>query len=214
VCAQHVAIVFLHGSLQRVYSLTCIRKQILALEFPDVPIAFIEPTLQSAGWRLFSAYPIIEEAQRTHDPKRRALFSKLKTPRKMPVEYREENLNAHIESIRALEPWKADFLEELKAARKIRRKADARRRAEREAELEEEANIARAEAEGTMQDCGCCCVEYPLNRMVHCDNEEALHWFCRNCARNYAETEIGNSKYQLNCMSMEGCEAGFANDQR
>ncbi|KAH8749113.1 hypothetical protein F5883DRAFT_436052, partial [Diaporthe sp. PMI_573] len=62
-------------------------------------------------------------------------------------------------------------------------------------------------------DCGCCFVEYALNRMVHCDGE-TLHWFCRDCARMMAETQIGLSKYRLDCMSTDGCTGGFVTDQK
>jgi TRIAD3 protein (E3 ubiquitin-protein ligase RNF216) len=49
--------------------------------------------------------------------------------------------------------------------------------------------------------------------MVHC-NGDTTHWFCRSCARKTAETQIGLSKYQLSCMSMDGCTGGFSRDQR
>lgn len=35
-----------------------------------------------------------------------------------------------------------------------------------------------------------------------------------DCARRNAETLIGLSKYEMTCMSMDGCEAGFCQAQR
>lgn len=85
--------------------------------------------------------------------------------------------------------------------------------AEKKIEQEEQENVDRARAEGTLADCECCYDEHPLNRMVHCDGE-VLHWFCCACAKQMAETQIGLSKYHLACMSMDGCTAGFSRAQR
>lgn len=106
-----------------------------------------------------------------------------------------------------------EVLRELQAARRLRSKAEARRQMERQAEIEEEKNEQKAIAEGTMAECGCCFGDFPLNRMVHCDSE-TLHFFCKGCAKQTADTEIGNSKYELHCMSMDGCSGGFSMDQR
>lgn len=106
-----------------------------------------------------------------------------------------------------------DALAEFEAANaacqaKASKEADERRREKEEAE-----NLERARAEGAVSDCGCCFDEFPLNRMVHCDGEVA-HWFCRECARRMAENAVGLSKYQLECMSMDGCQGTFRKDQR
>ena len=108
---------------------------------------------------------------------------------------------------------KKEILEELIACRRIRRKADRKRQEIRQAELDEEENTRKAEAEGTMSECGCCMGDYPLNRMIHCDSED-MHWFCRACALKTAETEIENTRYEIKCMSMDGCEGGFSLEQR
>ena len=174
-------------------------------------MAFIDATLNQAGYRLFSSYRVLEVAQRTYNSEQPA-YNKIKKPRQRGEEFSPEN----IEAILKEEKWdyeRIEVLEELQAVRRIRQKADARRQAEFQAQLEEEANVLRAEAEGTMSECGCCFGDFPLNRMVHC-NSNKMHWFCRNCARQTAETEIGNSKYELHCMSMDGCDAGFSSDQR
>jgi TRIAD3 protein (E3 ubiquitin-protein ligase RNF216) len=97
-----------------------------------------------------------------------------------------------------------------------RAKAEAREAKaaqDRRKEDEETENLVRAKAEGTIADCGCCFEELPLNRMVHC-NGDSIHWFCFGCARRMAETAIGLSKYHLACMSLDGCDATFARDQK
>jgi TRIAD3 protein (E3 ubiquitin-protein ligase RNF216) len=103
---------------------------------------------------------------------------------------------------------------ELEAARKIRKRGEDRREATRLAALVEEENIKAAERDGTILECGCCFGDYPLNRMVHCDNESSSHWFCRQCAKSTAEVEIGNAKYIVGCMHMGGCSGSFSMDQK
>lgn len=128
------------------------------------------------------------------------------------MDFREENIEA-ILNAPAGDAERNETLRELRAARKFKAKAEAKREAERVAVLEEEENERRAQAEGTMKECLCCFGDYPLNRMIHCDADE-MHWFCRRCALRNAETEVGQSKYELSCMSMEGCDACFSMSQR
>lgn len=176
---------------------------------------YINATLSHTGYRLFSAYEVLEETQRTWSHSE-APYQRLKNPRKSD-DYTDQKVADYLASPAdvngSIDREKVEVFEELQAARRIRSKADARRAAERAAELEEEENVTKAEAEGTMSECECCCCDYPLNRMVHCDGEK-LHWFCRGCAKRTAEVEIGKSKYELHCMSTEKCSAGFSLDQR
>lgn len=175
-------------------------------------MTFVDASLAQAGYRLFSAYRILEEAERTWASPNPP-YNRIKHPRKMTPQHLPENLEAYINAAAAGNET-VEVLRELQAARKVRKRADDQRAAERQAQLDEEENVRKAEAEGTMSECGCCFGDFPLNRMVHCDNEKVLHWFCRGCAKQTAENEIGNSKYILRCMSMDGCQAGFAMDQR
>lgn len=177
-----------------------------------MPVDFINSCLRLNGHRLFSAYRILEEAERTRGNK--ALnppFRELKTRRKPTSKYTRANIQVYINA--ATGPEK-DVYEELVASWKLKDKGDAKRRAALEDELAEQENTRKAEAEGTMSECGCCFSDYPLNRMVHCDSSQIMHWFCRECARLSAETEIGNSRYELVCMSTDGCSAGFSMEQR
>lgn len=186
-------------------------RNILSHEFPDTPMAFIDATLSQSGHRLFSAYQLLDEAGRTYNPLTSG-YTKIKTARKAHTDFREESIETLLgDPTGDLE--RGEILRELRAARKYKAKADAKREEERLAALEEEENERRAQAEGTMEECVCCFGDYPLNRMVHCDADE-MHWFCRGCALRNAETEVGQSKYELCCMSMEGCDAKFTLSQR
>jgi TRIAD3 protein (E3 ubiquitin-protein ligase RNF216) len=182
------------------------------MEFCDTPLVFIDACLAQSGHRLYSAYRVLEEAHRTFEPNKPA-YNRMKSSRKVSAIYREENIGTLFESL-AGKQAEIEILQELQAARRIKKKAEAKRQAERQLELDEEENVRKAEAEGTMQECGCCFGDFPLNRMIHCNNDEVLHFFCRGCARQSAETEIGASKYQLFCMSTDGCKAGFSIQQR
>ena len=108
---------------------------------------------------------------------------------------------------------RAALLEELKVARQAGEALKLGLLSEKQRKQDEIDNFNKAVAEGTTSECECCCDEFPLNRMVHC-NGDTLHWFCRNCARLNAETQIGLSKFELNCMSMDGCTAGFSKAQK
>jgi TRIAD3 protein (E3 ubiquitin-protein ligase RNF216) len=190
--------------------LTIIRRNILRNEFLEMPMEFVDSCLKLNGYRLYSAYRILEEAHRTLDKK--PTFKRLQKARKAVKQYNVDNIEIYIKG--AFTDKEREIYEELKASWRLRDTAEAKRRAEAELEILEQENVRKAEAEGTMSECSCCFCEFPLNRMVHCDSADVLHWFCRRCARMSAETEIGNSKYELICMSMDGCEAGFSMDQR
>lgn len=89
-----------------------------------------------------------------------------------------------------------EALEEVRAARiavhiEATEAAEAKRK-----EQEEFENFELAKAEGTITDCGCCFVEYAINRMVHCDGEEVhvSNSALRSCYPTFeclADLEIG-----------------------
>ena len=107
-----------------------------------------------------------------------------------------------------------DILQEYELALRLREARRVGKSAADRRVSDEAANYAQAEREGAVRECECCCADVPINRMVHCDNAEATHFFCKQCARRMAETQIGLFKYHLACMSMDSCEAGFSHDQR
>jgi len=185
------------------------RRDILKEEFAETPMTFIDATLAQLGYRLFSAYRVLEEAQRTFDPTNPA-YNKIK-PRKKAA-FTEAKVEVLKNSL-GLPADRREILEELTAARRIRRKSEVRCELERQNRVAEEENTRQAERDGTLGECCCCYEDYPLNRMVHCSAADE-HPFCRNCALKNAETLIGNSKYELKCMSMDGCEASFSLDQK
>ncbi|CAG8974924.1 hypothetical protein HYALB_00006711 [Hymenoscyphus albidus] len=183
----------------------------LSFEFALTPMSFIDATLNQTGYRLFHAYRVLEQAQREWEPQNPP-YMKLRSQRRTQDKFSERTIQKNLDSGHD-ERVRVEFYLEIQAARKVRAKADAVREAQRLHEIEEAANEQRAQRDGTMSECGCCFGDYPMNRMIHCDGD-TLHWFCRGCAKKMAATEIGASKYELHCMSMDSCQAGFSNDQR
>lgn len=52
-----------------------------------------------------------------------------------------------------------------------------------------------------------------MNRLAECD-ADMPHWFCFDCCRRQAESLLGQSRYQLKCMSTEDCPEGFCHSER
>ncbi|CAK7264176.1 hypothetical protein SEPCBS119000_000865 [Sporothrix epigloea] len=108
---------------------------------------------------------------------------------------------------------KQKVLEEYSAALQILQHRRTQREVEQQRKVETETNFRRAQQNGTVKECECCFGDFAMNRMVHCD-ASLMHWFCRECAKRMAESQIGLSKYALECMSTDGCKAGFTHEQR
>ncbi len=176
-------------------------------------MAFIDSTLNGCGYRLYSAYQVIFEALRTYNADE-PTFQKMKNKhaRKSEAFIKPENIEAYLATPNP-DQERVDVLKELQTARRIRRKEEARQQAQLDTQRLEKENVQHAMDNGLMGECGCCYGDYPLNRLVHC-NGDAQHQFCRDCARRNAETEIGKSKFELHCMSVDACPGGFDLDQR
>lgn len=184
-------------------------KKILGFEFPLITMKTIDDQLYLNKQFLFPTYMALYELERQHIE-----LPKLKTARKLPVFLRKENIERATNGSLATPEPLLRLLHELKFAKAAKARLMAKHDAENQNETQERENEEQARALGAMDECGCCFSEYPLNRMVHCSNEGALHSFCKTCARTNAETEVGQGKYILVCMSMDGCSAGFSREQR
>lgn len=192
--------------------LTVRRKALLRSAFPNLLVKNVLQVLADNNNTLFPAYLklVQKEADDVWKPK--------KKPSKSNPEWEHDRIDHTIRA--TLDEIDKMALEEFKVARQAGEawklgllSQKQRELDEKQRELEEVENYTRAIAEGTTGECECCCDEFALNRMVHCDSD-TLHWFCRNCARLNAETQIGLAKFELRCMSMDGCTAGFSRDQK
>ncbi|KAI0017601.1 hypothetical protein F4780DRAFT_577945 [Xylariomycetidae sp. FL0641] len=198
--AEHLS----HASSNEYMSLA---KAVLTEEFPRVPMIHIANTLlRDNSKSLYNAYAKFDEDIRNWDEKNIPWKPKVRAT-KRTGQYTPEKL----ENVDPAEysPEQQAVLKELGAARELRAAKDAKLTAK----SEEEENFVRAQMEGQVTECGICFEEGALNRMVQCQGE-VIHWFCRTCMKSQAETQVGMSKYELTCMSMDGCEAGFSREQR
>jgi TRIAD3 protein (E3 ubiquitin-protein ligase RNF216) len=177
----------------------------LRSSFANLLVKDINQVLADNNNTIFSSYLKLaqKEADQVLKPKKR--------PSKSNPEWDVDHLDSRIEQA-TTEAERLAF-EELKAVRALMADLLNDRQRAQQLEQEEADNFTKAVLEGTTSECECCCDEFALNRMVHC-NGETLHWFCRNCARLNAETQIGLSKFELNCMSMDGCTASFSKGQK
>ncbi|KAK4126441.1 hypothetical protein N657DRAFT_543963, partial [Parathielavia appendiculata] len=176
--------------------------RLLKAAFPQRYAEDIEKLFKQHGYQLYPTYLALDMACWSPDAE---------PARVKKVGARRDHLEDILKDT-VIEAEK-DALEAFNAARTVCEAKAQARAEEKQKEEEEQENWERAKAEGTIAECGCCFDDKPLNRMVHCDGS-VCHWFCRGCARLNAEHAIGLSKYQLTCMSVDGCDATFSRDQR
>jgi len=167
--------------------------------------ADVEKLLKDNKDRMYASFMVCDKACSTGSCSIKSFRLKHGAPSKR-IDAESQLLDNHSEGARAA-------LKEFRAAKAVVEARAAREAEERRRQQEEIDNMEQAKLNGTITECECCCDEFALNRMIHC-NGDSIHWFCRDCAKRMAENEIGLSKYHLACMSMDGCEAGFDKDQR
>ncbi|KAK0636666.1 hypothetical protein B0T17DRAFT_86791 [Bombardia bombarda] len=179
-------------------------KYLLMLAFPLVYATDVDHLLSENKLMVYPSYLALDKEFASGNPNPR-----FKT-KQVPTKFSDAD---------SIEPGSSSFFGQRDAWRDFQAaldlcKADAAQRSESKLREEEEArNLQEAKLEGNVAECQCCCDEFILNKMVHC-NADVIHWFCVDCAKRMAENEIGLSKYKLTCMSMDGCSAGFSLGQR
>ena len=107
--------------------------------------------------------------------------------------------------------------DELKAARSKATKDRAKRQQKKIEAEQKERDTANekalddaAVAAGQTQECGCCFVDTPLNKLVACEGHEP-HYFCFDCLKGLAKSQIELQKYEILCMDTNhNCKAGFS----
>ncbi|KAF5678803.1 hypothetical protein FHETE_1044 [Fusarium heterosporum] len=187
-----------------------VMKEMIAGDFPLVPIKDIRQLLAEHNHHLLPTFTAIDNASS------RAQNGPLpwrykKTPSKQSAKYKADNIDRSIQSSSI--DWEKDLMDELQAARLIQSDRTEKERVKALAEDVERRNFEDAEAKGELTECGCCFVDIPQNRLVHCDGD-VTHSFCVDCTRRNAETQVGLEKYQMECLSTDGCEAGFSHRER
>ncbi|KAF4981330.1 hypothetical protein FZEAL_2863 [Fusarium zealandicum] len=189
-----------------------VMKKMIAGDFPRVPMKTIQKLLSDNGHLLLPTFLALNETiltaqQEDADPPWK--WKKSSSP--LITKYSPEHLDVSIEN--CIDPDERGIMEELRAAREVQDFKMQQIQDRQEAKDSELRNMEEAMASGEVAECQCCFVEFPLNRLIHCDGD-SMHLFCVDCARRNAETQIGLSKYELECMSTEGCQAGFCLSER
>ncbi|KAF9874635.1 ring finger domain-containing protein [Colletotrichum karsti] len=195
-----------------------VSKKVLAQDFPRATSKNIAVLFQENKNLLFRTYLALDEINRGWQDGKvvKPGFEMKKTRTAPDMDLTPAKLGQTIEN--STIPDRTRALEELRDVRQLCYAETAKRIAVYDKERAEARNLREAEEEGTTQECGCCWGTFALNRMVSCsksDQEHAsFHWFCVECARRSAEHAIGLTKFELKCMSMDGCSAGFSHSQR
>lgn len=179
---------------------------LISQDFPRVPQNSIRSLLLVNKRSVFETYTAIDEKLRNRD-NADVPWREKKVPTKKRAEFAPDTL-ASLDMSTYTSAERA-AISELVAARELSAAKDAKAAAE----AEEQANFRRAQDEGQTTECGICFEECPLNRMVCCEGK-TVHWFCRNCLKSQAESQIGMAKHEITCMSLDGCSAGFSRAQR
>ncbi|WZH41226.1 hypothetical protein QYS62_002170 [Fusarium acuminatum] len=187
-----------------------VMKQMIAGDFPLVPIRTIQQLLAENNYHLFPTFTAVDNATTRLD-KASLSWKYKKTPSVQPGKYKADTIDASIESCSI--DWEKELMKELQAARLVQSDAAEKDRVKTLAEETERRNFEEAEARGELTECGCCFADVPPNRLVYC-NGDVTHSFCLDCCRRNAETQIGLEKYGLECLSTDGCGAGFSYSER
>ncbi|KAI0817730.1 hypothetical protein GGR55DRAFT_693919 [Xylaria sp. FL0064] len=181
-------------------------KVLLSQDFPRVPQNTIRTLLFENKNSVFETYMAMDEKRRSVNDANTPWKEK-KTLSKTREEFKPDRLSSlDVSQYKTQE--RAAFSEFI-AARELCAKKDAKIAAD----VEEKNNFLQAQIHGQTSECGICFDECALNRMVRCEGEP-MHLFCRKCLRSQAESQIGMAKYELTCMSLDGCSAGFSRSER
>lgn len=181
-----------------------VSRTLLKEAFPKAYVSDIEEVRIANGFSVYKTYSALHED-----------FSKPDggTLRRKPGAKNKNNIEQiAIDHADPSQPGR-EAQQELLAAQEVCSAKSAKDAAEAARQREEKENFETAKAQGCVTECGCCFDELPYNRMVYCDGDTP-HWFCYDCARRQAENQIGQQRYHLGCMSMDGCEATFSRDQK
>ncbi|KAI1356254.1 hypothetical protein F5Y01DRAFT_301221 [Xylaria sp. FL0043] len=179
---------------------------LLSQDFPRVPQNTIRTLLFENKNSVFETYTAMDEKRRSVNNANMPWKEK-KTLSKTREEYKPNRLSS-LDVSQYKTPERAAFSEFI-AARELCAKKDAKIASD----VEEKNNFLQAQIDGQTSECGICFDECALNRMVRCGGQP-MHLFCRKCLRTQAESQIGMAKYELTCMSLDGCSAGFSRSER
>lgn len=189
--------------------------ELLKDEFLNIPTRHISNTLKQQK-TLFKAFLILEEQVRSYHRLTRVSAKAPRPRNKRGTELILIERGSRLpKELRAAKKKREDEAGELtfdgRAVTQILTISAQRRKME-QAKHAEAANLEQAKMAQQMGECQCCFTECPLNRMISCGGE-AMHLFCRDCPKQYIETEMGQSKCRPVCFASTDCKGTFSRQQ-
>ncbi|WEW57422.1 RBR-type E3 ubiquitin transferase [Emydomyces testavorans] len=175
-------------------------RALLRADYPHIPVFFLKAALEQHG-TLYSAYSYLWHLDSN--------YNESSPYERLPNMKSEDFKMPPIETLRIAKAHQENLSLELLDARNARlHREEQKRKAEEIAKLEAE-NEEIHLATGGLMECKCCYVDVPLNRMAACEGNEA-HFFCADCIKMNAETQIGYMRYEIHCMDTSDCKAPFS----
>ncbi|KLJ06345.1 hypothetical protein EMPG_10243 [Blastomyces silverae] len=168
---------------------------LLEQHFPKIRPEHIRFVLQSQK-SLFAAYASLDESESTPNMTNPSIYRQRSKRRTGKLKQSPDI------------PMNSDILRELQDATEERRKREESRQREKELVKLEAENEATCIAQGNVMECQCCYTDAPIIHMIPCAGEN-IHFFCKECVKSTAKSQIGVMKYEVNCMDISGCGAGF-----
>ena len=181
---------------------------LLASEFAHVPTHNIS-TVVNEHQSLFDSFNHLTDLENKHDFRAGAknAYRRFKYPRtSLERKYRRDpfqHRNGHT--------W-VSLVNELQAARQHQAREVSRSKRQKILEEKESDNLALHIAQKAMVECQCCFDDKPINRTVPCEGDD-MHFFCNDCVKRQAESQIGGMKFEMLCMDTSGCK-GRLSDER
>ncbi|KAI1973127.1 hypothetical protein LOZ53_004148 [Ophidiomyces ophidiicola] len=177
-------------------------RALLHIDYPHIPVDFLRNVLCANGV-LFDAYLELADMDTDYDRTVPPPYERI------PGQRTKRGEIPPFETVHISRAHRKNLISEFQDARAARTQKKEKKRQEAEAERLEEENTAIHAATGGLIECGCCFTETALNRLVCCAGAEA-HFFCASCIKSNVKTQIGYMRYEIDCMDMSQCNAGFS----
>ena len=178
---------------------------LLASEFTRIPTHFIHKMLREKG-SLYGTFHFLAEHEKTYNNSPRKPYSRSKLGRMTLEKKYQRTTTEQREGHQYI-----SVVNEFQAARQQQQREETRQKRQRADEAAEASNFTMHQLQGSLVECQCCFDEAPINRVVHCENDE-VHFFCNKCIESRAKEQIGTLKHEMNCMDISGCAAELSRE--
>jgi hypothetical protein len=178
---------------------------LLADEFTRIPTHFIHKMLREKG-TLYGTFQFLAEHEKTYNNSPRKPYSRSRLGRVALEKKYQRTATEQREGHQYI-----SVVNEFQAARQQQQREETRQKRQRADEAAEASNFTTHQLQGSLVECQCCFDEAPINRVVHCENDD-MHFFCNKCIEARAKEQIGTLKHEMNCMDISGCAAKLSRE--